>query len=266
MKLDENEKNNIQTVQKRLLKLLKTIHDCCIENDIQYSLHGGTLLGAVREKGFIPWDDDADISMNRSNYNKLVRLLSDENNKYGLYITHFNQVTQVVSRESADSWIDVFVYDYISGNHILQRIRIALLVFLSVCVKPRGALKIRKAVLKHSLFVRLGYDAVYFLSGLIPYDMRVKARERVAEHFLCGNRTLIHKSNDQLKGIVEVFPKKLMEEYVAIPFEDTALLAMRDYETVLITSYGKNYMEPVRYMDDSVRVHESIREYIRGSK
>ena len=63
--------NDIQNV---LYNMMKTIHRICVEHDICYYMIGGTMLGSVRHKGFIPWDDDIDIGMPREDFNKFLNL------------------------------------------------------------------------------------------------------------------------------------------------------------------------------------------------
>lgn len=61
-------------LQQELLKMLKWFHGFCVENNLRYYAVGGTMLGAIRHKGFIPWDDDIDVGMPREDYNKLIAL------------------------------------------------------------------------------------------------------------------------------------------------------------------------------------------------
>ena len=73
----------LRELHQQMLVLLQKFHEICMENGIKYSLYGGTLLGAVREKGFIPWDDDLDVVIVRKEYKKLRSVMKGYN-KNGL--------------------------------------------------------------------------------------------------------------------------------------------------------------------------------------
>ncbi|WP_251548051.1 LicD family protein [Pumilibacter intestinalis] len=72
-------------IQLKLLDMLKWFHEFCIENKLRYYALGGTMLGAIRHKGFIPWDDDIDVGMPREDYDKMIELVIDkQDEKYRL--------------------------------------------------------------------------------------------------------------------------------------------------------------------------------------
>jgi len=74
-------KKELKPIQKELLRFFKELIPLLEENKIDYFACGGTMIGAVREKGFIPWDDDIDLFMTRPNYDKLMEVARKNNNK-----------------------------------------------------------------------------------------------------------------------------------------------------------------------------------------
>src|SRR4051794_34030452 len=69
----EEGKTRIRQCQLVMLRMLKILDYLCTKHQIEYFLYGGSLIGAIRHKGFIPWDDDMDIGMTRENYEKFVK-------------------------------------------------------------------------------------------------------------------------------------------------------------------------------------------------
>ncbi len=83
---DYIEITEIKDKQILLLDLLKQFHNICEENGLIYNIFGGTFLGAVRHKGFIPWDDDIDVTMPREDYDKFIDLMNTKySDKYDLF-------------------------------------------------------------------------------------------------------------------------------------------------------------------------------------
>ena len=136
--------NDIHSLE---LDILKYIDKICNEFDIKYSLAYGTLLGAIRHKGFIPWDDDIDIFMLRNDYNKFIEVLSKvRNNRYVLqsiendknYCYDYAKVVDshtrieidgIVTHNNEGLWVDVFPLDKIPRYPRIHKFFVAFFVF-----------------------------------------------------------------------------------------------------------------------------------------
>ena len=131
----------LRKVQLTELEILKTVDKICRENNIKYSLCGGTLLGAVRHKGFIPWDDDIDIAMRRDDYNRFLSLweqshpdgylLQNKSNtpnfsqtfsKIRKDKTTFLQFKNEAGMYHTGIFIDIFPFDRITNNWIKKKL------------------------------------------------------------------------------------------------------------------------------------------------
>lgn len=121
--------------KKSLVKLLECFDDFCKKYNIVYSLGGGTLIGAARHKGFIPWDDDIDIYMYYDEYEKFVRYwknteniylenLYDKNCKYFYFLAKiYNKDYLIEDRDykRCPLFLDIFIYDFVPNDIDLIR-------------------------------------------------------------------------------------------------------------------------------------------------
>ena len=113
----------IRTLQLRLLGILDAFDAFCRANHLTYFLSAGTMLGAVREKAFIRWDDDMDVSLPRKDYEKLFRLWNNENNRYQLLRPTKNVLTGVHIGQLRDAETTC-IYPYARDFDICQGIKI----------------------------------------------------------------------------------------------------------------------------------------------
>ena len=121
-----------------MLDLLQKTADFCEKNNIRYFLCGGTLIGAIRHKGFIPWDDDIDISMPRPDYDRFISLFNkpenyyqvicmENNKKYGFPFAKVHDTRTFVdelqyAKDQFGVYIDIFPIDGVGENEQVFRI------------------------------------------------------------------------------------------------------------------------------------------------
>lgn len=249
---------SVKQSQEEILVLLKEFDRVCRKHNIKYSLHGGTLLGAVRDKGFIPWDDDADVTMMRDEYNKLFAAFNDESTEFCL-IESYLHMPRIIRRnfqqDTVFAWVDIMIYDTISENRLAQKCKFyGILFFQAMC---RDKVTIRLAEGKNRSIIKMAFfKGAYLLGRPFSYETKYRWYNHFCETCFCGKHMLIHRSNDQMKGMMMLVPARCMTNYIDIPYEDTKLMVTANYHEVLVISYGNDYMTPIHdSANDDLHVH-----------
>lgn len=247
-------KNDIlKELQKVELGILKDFHNFCIKNNIKYSLYAGTALGAVRHKGFIPWDDDVDVIMTPDEYTKFKTCWND-NPVDGYYfqdadkefeggISHSkirkNGTVLLTAGEDEKKghhgiWIDVFVFTKVKQNYI-GRLKVR---FYSICqiLLTRG--------FNYNVNDSLIKKVIKKFLQLIPrkiqiYLLRLARKKLSFNNNLTNNYYLVDTSCYSVLNLY--FSKRLVQEYSLISFCNTDLMIFKDYKHMLEVKY-KDYM------------------------
>lgn len=241
-------------MHKNLLEILCAFDKVCTKYNIQYSLHGGTMLGAIREHGFIPWDDDADISMTRDNFAKLIAVLDANDTDYYVKGRIKKQFYKVDDKQV---WVDIFICDYISENGILQRIKLFLLTMLDIMYRDRESMKLSD-LKKYSKVKQFLYKSVYFVGRLFSKKWIAQRYAYISEKCLLGNKGNMFRSNDQYNGRKMVFPSAWMKTYEYVQFENIQLPVCSESHALLAQSYGQDYMTPI-HEERNIIVHNFVR-------
>ena len=235
------------------LEILKYIHNFCIENDIKYFLNYGTLIGAVRHKGFIPWDDDIDICMFRKDYEKFIDLFSKDDGIYKIlslelndkYYNNFIKVVNSKTRiedgrnyKTYDSgiFIDIFPMDFFDDLSIIEKIY-KLESFKLLSFSKKENIQYGDSKLKD--FIRR-----FFWTVLKPVSPRYFAKKikKIVEANAKDRGKYLGLIGCSKWKYVDMFDYNPFEELIELDFEDCHFFAPKKYDEILRKYYG-DYME-----------------------
>ena len=241
---------SIEELKDIQLDILQHVHDFCVKNGIHYTLAFGTLLGAVRHKGFIPWDDDIDIAMPRPDYDRFVvsyhggenyslcEFSKDEKYNYAYAKVEHKRtvVEEKVNMKKIGVNIDVFpvdnMYDTLekSEKYLTEINR----------QKKKIRIKLLQDSRKMQIHKRIGLQiAKLFYLFASQREMVDSLRRLVAN---CG------KEGSRYVGVLlcnttKIIPRSVFNDYILLEFEGRTFYTVKDYDTWLRAEYG-DYMTP----------------------
>lgn len=243
-------------MHKIMLELLIEFDRICRKYNIKYSLDGGTFLGAVRHKGFIPWDADADIVIMRKDYDRFYEACKKELDNKHFFLqdyttdkyyrwgyarllkvnTEFVRAGHEHMKSKNGIFIDIFTMDAVPDNKLLRVVH----KFICFCIRKTLWSEVGKVV--HPNIILRGW---YWLLSKIPKEMVFKFRNYVAK--VCNkneNSELIrHMCGPHPKGYSYGFRRNLFDHLVEYDFEGHKFWAFEEYDFFLKSVYG-DYMTP----------------------
>jgi lipopolysaccharide cholinephosphotransferase len=250
----DNRSISLNELKKIELIILKYIREKCEANEIKYYICGGTLLGAIRHKGFIPWDDDIDIFMLRADYRKLASVIradsisdyqimsfDSQDDYYFTFMKVINKRTTITEYglkpiAGLGVYVDVFPIDGVPDNRLARFLHMKLLLFLRKVLnlkiklaKPSGRLSVKKIAKSITWWLAQGLSfrsIIGAIQGIASqYDYRKK-------HVGC---TVAGYGTD------EILPREAFASEILVEFENELFAAPIGYDAYLTNLY-KNYM------------------------
>lgn len=242
----------IKTIE---LNILIDFDEFCKKNNLRYYLSGGTLLGAIRHKGFIPWDDDIDLCMSRKDYEKLIDIFPDKyKEKYVLrsikkknFLYPFIKIVNIKTKIDYEYtknefennlWIDIFPVDGLPNDEknlkkVYDKVNFYRKLLLLNFAKVNKGKTLLKRIVKPLLII---------IAKLVGINFCLKKIENIALTYDYDKADYVGAITWGLYGIGERMKKSEFEKVVYADFEGYRFPIFSCWDSYLRGLY-KNYME-----------------------
>ena len=261
-------KIEINELRERQLEILDYVSLFCDQNGIRYWLDSGTLLGAVRHKGFIPWDDDIDIGMLREDYDRFVLLFREKCDKPGYVLKcpemdkdwhlPFGKVMDMTTLLVQDGFnlginIDIFPFDDAPENmntvEKMYRIRDLL---KSVDAASRNTMPPSGTVVRKGIV-----SCIRVFLHCFPQYWFIRKVAKYARKYNGNNLTKVGNFTGEAK--MKPCEKQLVETTVSAEFENRVFRIPKGYNQWLCSFYGPDYMQ---LPPEDKRKHHTFEAYV----
>lgn len=258
--MDIENREKLHSIEKEIIIYYIQI---CEKLGLKYTILGGTLLGAVRHKNFIPWDDDVDFGMPRPDYEKLINYLIKHDNKSFPFKnfrnsdikTYFSRIenkkAKIIDRsaekkDERNAWIDIFPLDGMPSNKLLLKahqvnlLRLRLLLQYSQFSDIVNVSLTERPIVE-KIFIKLG-ELLKPERFLNTHKIMIKLDKSLKKYTY--ENSLFAVNFMGAYKFREMFDRNVYEDLVLYSFDDIQLFGPREYDLVLSQLYGKKYMLP----------------------
>lgn len=241
---------DIKVLQDHIYEILKEFDRVCRKYDIHYSMEGGTLLGAVKFKDYVPWDDDIDVVMKRDQYEKFLAVAPAElDDRFFLQSYHNVPEFPLNYAKLCLNGTEIYDYDYSKLKQMHHGIFMDIFPIDNVIPEKlrrqcslvgifTGARKTKLKVIKPTGIRKLVYKTL----ALLPMRTLISLIEYSCKKYNGKQTGYIYEvCNSNRK-----FPPLSIEFYnntIKLPFRDGAYEAVAEYDNFLKSRFGENYAE-----------------------
>lgn len=273
-----DEQQHLNDTQRYILQVLRDVIRILDELNVPYYMQGGTMLGAIRHNGFIPWDDDVDLGIPRADYDRLLqqvapllpenlelRTYDDETDHHYYFARIVDKRYQIRRMGSLEErlenvWVDLFPLDGMPNGLLsrqwhkfrllMTRLKFHLSCFEKVNIKRPGRPLVERIIIKIAMVTRVG-KWFNTRKQLDTMDRLLKKYPPEKSDYLVNfTGQTSYKFNEMFKK--EIYGKKTL-----YPFEDMQLVGPEQYDAYLTSLYG-DYMTPPRAEDRNAHVSELV--------